>query len=284
MVLGFVAFASQQVRADAGTVAADANALKGVEPYGAGPTGGLIWDYGPTTGSQAGCWSNFTDGQNFAEDVNFASATTIDTIVIFTCISPQTGTVHIKVRDDAGGAPSNTLLYDADVTPTSWVAVTDGYEVTADLPGGFAAAAGVTYWIGLSGNGFELGQYSVQTPDDGMMAQFSGPTFGGHTGVGDQMFQLYGGGGGCPAKFIDLTLVGGNLNINLSTNGDAQALYLKIYLSAGGTQMVGPFNLPANYCQAIQTGFGPTNPPIAAVVGILYKGPGLVVYDVLPIP
>ncbi|MCA9937092.1 MAG: hypothetical protein KC418_00505 [Anaerolineales bacterium] len=287
MVLGFAAFASHQVRADAVTATANAAKSGGAE-FGAMPTGGLIWDYGPTTGSQGGCWSNYTASQNFAEDVNFASATTINTIVIYTCIAPVQGsTLHIKVRnDDGAGNPSNTLLYDADVTPLSWVAdpVTGGYAVTADLPGGFAAAAGVTYWIGMSGNGFELGQYSVLTPDDGTMAQFSGPTFSFHTSVGDQMFQLYGGGGCAPVS----TNVGLNPNLSLSVStGDTNKYWLvRFYFANGTSNTVLQTGLPGCFNQTFNTQYVPTNPPITSICSFVYDPavPGVVAQNCKPVP
>ena len=287
MVLGFAAFASHQVRADAVTATANAAKSGGAE-FGAMPTGGLIWDYGPTTGSQAGCWSNYTESQNFAEDVNFATATTINTIVIYTCIAPVQGsTLHIKVRDDAGGVPSNTLLYDADVTPLSWVAdpVTGGYAVTADLPGGFAAAAGVTYWIGMSGNGFELGQYSVQTPDNGQMAQFSGATYGGMTGVGDQMFQLYGGGGGCGPAATSVSL---NPNLSLSVTTGNNNLYwlVRLYFANGTSQTAVQTGLPSCFSNTFNTNYVPTNPPVTSICSFLYDPsvPGVVAQNCAAVP
>ncbi len=290
LMLAVAGLAAQRVRANAATAAVSADALKGAqaEPYGAAPVGGLIWDYGPTTGSQAGCWSNFTAGQNFAEDVNFATATSVDTIVIFTCISPQQGqTVHIKVRNDAGGVPSNTPLYDADVTPVSWVAdpVTGGYAVTADLPTPFSAAANTTYWIGLSGNGFELGQYSVQTPDNGQMAQFSGPTYGGMTGVGDQMFQLYGGGGGCAPLSTDVSL---NPAVSLSVSvGNTNKVWLvRLYFANGTSNTIVQTGLPACFNQTFNTQFVPTNPPVTSICSFVYDPaiPGVVAQDCAAVP
>lgn len=275
---------------NAGTAAVDASALDGAQaqPFGVMPAGGIIWDYGPMTGSEAGCWSNYTASQNFAEDVSFAASTDIVSIVIYTCIGPVPGsTVHIKIRhDDGTGNPSNTPLYDASVTPTSWLpaAGTGGYAVTADLPAPFTATAGTTYWIGLSGDGFELGQYSVQTPDDGHMAQFSGPTFSFHTAVGDQMFQLLGNAAGCPPKFIDLSInKQGKLVISFSTGDTPQALTLYIIRSNGDLITLGPYNFPANQCRNIKT-ITLTNPPIYAVVGVLRKADAAPIWDYIIAP
>jgi hypothetical protein len=289
MVLGFAAFASHQVRADAATTAVDASALKGTgESFGAGPTGGLVWDYGPTTGSQGGCWANTTASQNFAEDVTFATTTNVTTMVIYTCIAPTAGDVHLKVRaDDGAGNPSNTLLYDADVVPTSWVAdpVTGGYAVTADLPGGFSATGGTTYWFGMSGNGYELGQYSVLTPDDGMMAQFSGPTFSFHTGVGDQMFQLYGGGGGCGPAATNVAL---NPALSLSvTTGNTNLYWLvRLYFANGTSQTAVQTGLPSCFSNTFNTNYVPTNPPVTSICSFLYDPalPGVVAQSCAPVP
>ncbi len=288
LMLAVAGLAAQRARANASTAAASAPKGAQAEPYGAGPAGGLIWDYGPTTGSQAGCWSNYTASQNFAEDVNFATSTSIGSIVIFTCIGPVQGsTVHIKIRnDDGAGNPSNTLLYDADVTPTSWVAdpMTGGYAVTADLPTPFTAAANTIYWIGLSGNGFELGQYSVQTPDDGQMAQFSGPTFSFDTSVGDQMFQLY-GGGGCAPLSTDVSL---NPAVSLSVSvGNTNKLWMvRLYFANGTSNTIIQTGLPACFNQTFNTPFVPTNPPITSICSFVYDPtvPGVVAQDCAAVP
>ncbi|GAB4161579.1 MAG: hypothetical protein Fur0021_34860 [Candidatus Promineifilaceae bacterium] len=288
LMLAVAGMTAQRARANAATAAASAPKAQ-AEPYGALPTGGLIWDYGPTTGSQAGCWSNYTASQNFAEDVSFATSTSISTIVIYTCIGPVQGsTVHIKIRnDDGAGNPSNTLLYDADVTPTSWVAdpMTGGYAVTADLPTPFTAAANTIYWIGLSGNGFELGQYSVQTPDNGHMAQFSGPTFSFHTAVGDQMFQLYGGGGGCAPLSTDVSL---NPAVSLSVSvGNTNKVWLvRLYFANGTSNTIVQTGLPACFNQTFQTQYVPTNPPVTSICSFVYDPtvPGVVAQDCAAVP
>lgn len=289
MVLVITAFAWQQAQADVSTIAVDPNAITGSgAEFGAMPANTLIWDYGPTTGNQAGCWSNYTASQNFAEDVHFAANTTITRIVIYTCISPQQNrTLHIKVRnDDHEGNPSDTLLYDADVAPTSWVAdpVTGGYAVTADLPGGFEAFAGSTYWIGLSGNSFELGQYSVQTPDDGHMAQFSGPTFSFHTAVGDQMFQLY-GDVGCVPVSTNISL-NPALSLSVSTGDTSKYWLVRFYFTNGSSSTVLQTGLPGCFNNTFNTPYVPTNPPIASICSFLYDPalPGIVAQSCAPVP
>jgi hypothetical protein len=169
-----------------------------ISEFGVAPDGSsVIFDFGPTSGAQAGCWQNITDFQNFAEQANLAAGGIVDTITIFTCISPVGGTVHVKIlADDGAGNPDDGIvLYQEDKTPDAWVSepITGGFQVVVNLTTPFLANPGTTYWYGVSGNGFELGQYSVATPGDGTMAQFSASTFVGHAGVGDQMFQLIGG-------------------------------------------------------------------------------------------
>ncbi|MCC7292635.1 MAG: thrombospondin type 3 repeat-containing protein [Phycisphaerales bacterium] len=159
-------------------------------PSGGGGCGALVFDQGPNTGSNGGCWSNYTDGQNFAERFSFASTITVEQLLSWSCINTS-GTMHIKILDDIGGSPGN-YLYEVDMSPDSVVYDNGQYKYTYTLPTPFSATGGATYWIGVSGNGFELGQTSVFTPGDGAMAQFSGRSFSFHTAVGDMMFQLVG--------------------------------------------------------------------------------------------
>ena len=158
---------------------------------GAAAEAQVIWDYGPATGTFGGCWSNQTSGQNFAEDITYAIPMAVTGMDIWTCISPVAGTVHIKILLDNGSGAPGAVFTEWDQTPTSWVADGTNFRVSADFPD-VNLDAGQIYWIGMSGNGFELGQLSVLTPDDGLMAIFSGTSYFGDASVGDQMFQLRG--------------------------------------------------------------------------------------------
>lgn len=93
-----------------------------------------------------------------------------------------------------GACNPGAYLYEEDRVPDAWIPdpTSGGFLVFVNLATPFSAAAGETFWYGVSGNGFELGQFSVLSPGDGTMAQFSGSIFSFHTGVGDQMFQLLG--------------------------------------------------------------------------------------------
>jgi hypothetical protein len=151
----------------------------------------VIWDYGPTTGTTGTCWSNYTASQNFAEEIVFANPTVVNGMDIWTCIAPTAGTVHIKILLDNGSGAPGAVFTEWDQAPTIWIADGPGYMVSADFAD-VNLTAGQTYWIGMSGNGFELGQYSVSTPGDGVLAEFSGSSFLLLAALGDQMFQLRG--------------------------------------------------------------------------------------------
>jgi len=159
----------------------------------------VIFDQGPNSGSLYGCYSNQTHWQNFAEQFSFDTDTEVDGIIIYTCIQPRPGDVHIKILENAGGNPG-PYLYEEDRTPDSWIPNPEGpgYQVIVYLPTLFNAEANTIYWAGVSGNGFELGQDGVRTPGDHRMAQFNGRTFNFHTSVGDMMFQLLGVAGPSP--------------------------------------------------------------------------------------
>lgn len=153
---------------------------------------GIVWDQGPSTGTISGSWVNQTANQNFADKVNLGTDTNVIGLNYFTNfdLSGQTGSsdFHLKILSDSAGTPG-AYLYQADL----------GYSNSLTLPGineyqfsfaNFTFLANTSYWIGLSGNGFEAAQLSVSTPQDGSMAMFSGSTFATMVGIGDQMFQL----------------------------------------------------------------------------------------------
>ena len=166
----------------------------GGAPYGALRPGALLFDQGPATGSNGGCWQNWTAFQNFADQATFADPVEVTEIRVFTCLSSQSGTVHVKILSDDGAGNPAGVVYAEDKGPDAWVAdpASGGYVVAVVLTTPFQATAGTTYWYGVSLNDQDMGQFSVMTPGDGMMAQFSGFAFSGHATVGDQMFQLLG--------------------------------------------------------------------------------------------
>ncbi|RYG26487.1 PEP-CTERM sorting domain-containing protein [bacterium] len=155
----------------------------------------VLFDQGPTTGTFAGSWINQTAGQNFADRFSLAQASTVTTYLYYTNFDPSSfGTFHLKLLADGGNAPS-TLLDSQDVTQSSYSLVdttNNVYEVVLNLTTPWNLAAGTTYWAGASGNGFEAAQVSLNTPGDGLMAQFSGSDYGFMTNAGDQAFKLVG--------------------------------------------------------------------------------------------
>lgn len=151
----------------------------------------LLFNQGPGTGETHGCWANQTSWQNFSDAFSLPTGGSVAAVSIFTCMPPREGSVHVKVLSSATAG----FLYEEDVVPTSWTWNGSQYEVRVALSVPFAAAPGTTYWIGVSGNGFELGQHAVRTPGDGCMSQFSGRRYQFCATVGDQMFQLFGAAG-----------------------------------------------------------------------------------------
>jgi hypothetical protein len=158
----------------------------------------IIWDYGPSKGTHSGNWQNFTEFQNFAEDVVFNEDATVDGVDMFTTFTGVAGgsyRIKILFGDGAGNPGAVFMSWDQNVT-----------SITQDFSGNVmqwkhsfdfdpvTLKAGTIYWIGVSGNGWEPGQSSLKNPhpDDGFMAQFSGSNFSFHTSVGDQMFQVRG--------------------------------------------------------------------------------------------
>ena len=178
----------------AGTTVPAQNGHSHNSVFGKAPAGNVIFDQGPGTGTNGGCWSNYTESQNFSDLAPLPAGTAITDIVVFTCIAPTTGTVSFKAVDES----THTFLYTESGTPSSWVDDGNGgFIVTYTLANPYVVPGTGTLGYGLSGDGFELGQNSVLTPGDGFMAQYSGQSYAFQAGVGDQMFQLLGGSGSC---------------------------------------------------------------------------------------
>jgi PEP-CTERM motif len=112
--------------------------------------------------------SNVAVGQNWLMRITLAAATTLNGIDIYSdcrafgCGSPNLGTAAIvKIRNDVGGIPDSANLF----TFSTLISAIDSVgstaqpaleRVHADFAGASLAAG--NYWIGLSGDGAELGQ------------------------------------------------------------------------------------------------------------------------------
>jgi hypothetical protein len=154
----------------------------------------IVWDQGPATGSYGGSWQNQTAAQNFADYVVFNQDTWVDGLNYFTNydLSNPNNIFHIKVLADVAGTPG-AVLYSWDVSYSSYTAnVGLGLNQVSFTTSPILALAGQGFWVGVSGNGFEAAQVSLNTPQDGKMAQFNGSTYSHMAGVGDQAFQLTG--------------------------------------------------------------------------------------------
>jgi hypothetical protein len=174
--------------------------LSGISPLAkAGP---IVFNQGPLTGTYGGSWENVTAEQNFADKVSFQANTWVTGYNYFTNynLSADNGNsaFYLKLYSDSKGLPG-ALLYSADLGFTSsWVEGGDnGYHFDF-APQLFSADT--TYWIGVSGNGFDAAQISLVNVAGGdvAMAQFAGSDFTQMAGVGDQAFQLTGEGAAVP--------------------------------------------------------------------------------------
>jgi hypothetical protein len=164
---------------------------------------GILWDWSPaaTNGSLSGLWSNQSNGQNFVESVVFGSAVQVTGMDIYTESSYVNvgATTVVRVRSDNAGTP-NGLISESIETITivdndGSAAGRDNVRVHVDFVTPLNLAAG-TYWFGMSGNGYELGQWGLTNPNapgDSRMYQFGDLTPMFFTGVfvGDQAFRLY---------------------------------------------------------------------------------------------
>jgi hypothetical protein len=151
----------------------------------------VIWDYGPQTGPNGGCWQNIAESQNFAEQVVLESSARVNGFQLFTCIDGIAGqTFEFKVLADAGGVPGEEVTR-FQLTNHAQSMELDQFRYDFAFDPVFLEAG--TYWVGLAGVGFEAGQTSINPgPGDSQMAQFAGQTYSFSTSVGDQMFRLLG--------------------------------------------------------------------------------------------
>lgn len=166
----------------------------------------IVWDQGPDTGDYGGIYVNRSDRTNYADKVIFRENTVVDGLNYFTSVfdlSARNGDQDFRIKIFSGDFYEfpETLLFSESIgfnrftknLPTKGNA-TGNFDVTVDMyefsftP--FEMLADTVYLVGLSGNGFDAGQATVLSPQDGKMAQLSGDNPSSETDVGDQMFQL----------------------------------------------------------------------------------------------
>ncbi|CAN5871901.1 hypothetical protein BH11PSE8_BH11PSE8_11320 [soil metagenome] len=156
---------------------------------------GVVWDQGPGTGTTSGTFNNQTDGQNFADSVRFGADTVIDGLNFFTAETlgahAGPGDFHIKFLSDTAHSPGAVLMAIDTGFASSTVGVAPDVNLYRFAFAPITLLADTTYWVGVSGNGFDAGQAALLAPQDGQMAQFSGSALQYQAvPVGDQMFQL----------------------------------------------------------------------------------------------
>lgn len=162
----------------------------------------LLFDQSPDTGTYAGSWANQTAGQNFAERFELSQSATVTDYLYFTNFNPANfgPTMQVKLLSDNGNQPG-AYLDTENVSAANYFdyGTYSGqtiYEVDLTLQNPWQIQAGVQYWAGASGNGYEAAQISLSNCTnplaDGQMAQFSGSSYIFMTGVGDQSFALWG--------------------------------------------------------------------------------------------
>jgi hypothetical protein len=155
----------------------------------------IVWDQGPATGTFGGSWSNQTGGQTLADSVTFANATSVTGYNYFTTFNLSGDTAsnafRLTLMANNAGTPGATLLTE-DLGFTSYTSVGGGISELTFSFAPIAFSAGQTYWIGLSGNGFEAAQPSVYGPQDNTFAYAHGSAYAIAQGIGDLDFQLTG--------------------------------------------------------------------------------------------
>ncbi|MET0382184.1 MAG: hypothetical protein ABW032_02060 [Burkholderiaceae bacterium] len=166
----------------------------------------VVWDQGPGTGTYNSGYVDIATGQNYADSVTFDAATVVTGMNFYSGYDLTRRTAgdafHLKVLADDGGAPG-AALHTEDIG----YAIAYPFEPQVNLGmqelhfefAPMTFSAGMTYWIGLSGNGFDAGQDTIDAPQDDAIAMFDGDAFvalqtgfGGLGPIGDQMYQLTG--------------------------------------------------------------------------------------------
>ena len=149
--------------------------------------------------SAGGNWSNSREFQHFGDSFTLGASASISAMDLYSgnVWGAVGNIVSIQLWADNAGAPGALLT---EFTESITAIDTEGargetnrkyveFTTMLDLMGG------TTYWIGMSGAGFELtalGLGGAGAPDDGSMAQFNGDNFSFEsTNLGDLAFRLH---------------------------------------------------------------------------------------------
>ncbi len=199
---------------------------------GAAHAASVVWNQGFGTGSTGLDWSDQSNGQNMTDSVTLGQSTYITGYTFYTAsdLSSDTGShdFQLKLLSNRYTIPANGNQYENEpyrmltsigVGFTSITQVCSACVLGQADPGDPASPlipewdayaltftfapikvqAGQTFWIGLSGNGFDADMVSVLGDQDNSMGQLLGDNFqvianGAHGEYipGDQMFQLIG--------------------------------------------------------------------------------------------
>jgi hypothetical protein len=160
--------------------------------------GNVIVDNSPDAlgAAQQGNFSNVGTQQNFLVEFSLAVATQLTGMAIYSNFLDTTGeAVTIKIRNDNGGVPAATNLYDfadviSGVDKVGTSIDTNMSRVQTDFITPITLGPGV-YWIGMSGAGEEIGWSSV-TPPESLASQWQliGDTLDFIPGVGRLAYQI----------------------------------------------------------------------------------------------
>ena len=160
--------------------------------------GVVVLDQGPSTGTFGNSWVNIRAGQNFADNISFSRQISVTGYNYFSALNLTTrsgaSAFHLRVWSDHSGVPG-ALIFENDIGFSGYTHAyySDRYSSIDRYEFLFAPVtfnAGVTYWIGLAGNGFDAGMGAVLSPQDGRVAHFLGSHYFQMESIGDQMYQL----------------------------------------------------------------------------------------------
>lgn len=161
----------------------------------------VVWDWSPRaagTGIASDHWSNWYSSQHFAEKVSFQRSMHIDGMDIYSYSGATKLGLPVKItiwNDNAGQPGSMAAQFTTSLSAVDTVgAVSTNQRSYADFVG-FDMAAGLTYWIGMAGDGVGLAQTGLKgvAGGDGTMAYFSKNSFNGLPYyLGDMAFRLHG--------------------------------------------------------------------------------------------